>query len=111
MILLKMLPYAILILAFLFVMAWVIGNSQAKANYQKDYDRLVMYVRKSLLKRSYYDLIKQKFSDIENYKCRDKERLSVLKSEFDRKFENYDTLPDEHSPENLDDSFLPDMNI
>jgi hypothetical protein len=86
---------------FLFVMAWVIGTSQAKADYKKDYERLLMYVRKSIVNPISYKFIREKFTDIKRYKCRDEEKLSVLEAEFYRRFEDYDAQPDEHSPESI----------
>jgi hypothetical protein len=86
---------------FLFVMAWVIGTSQAKADYKKDYERLIMYVRNSFVTLPYYNFIRQKFADIKRYKCRDKKKLSLLEEEFKIRFEKYIELPDEHSPESI----------
>ena len=91
----------LLFIMFLFVMAWVIGTSQAKADYKKDYERLVMYVRKSIVAPLNYTFIRQKFADIKRYKCRDKECLSLLEEEFKKKFEAFIELPDEHSPESI----------
>jgi len=77
----------ILFLAFMFVMSWLVGESQAKADYKKEYEQLKMYVRNSLITPQYCEFIKQKFSDIKRYKCKDNESLSALEGEFKSRFE------------------------
>jgi hypothetical protein len=91
----------ILFLAFIFVVIKRIGVG-IETDYNKDYDQLVMYVRDSLITLSYYNFIRQKFTDIKRYKCRDKESLSMLEEEFKERFKKYIELRDEHDPANLD---------
>lgn len=76
------------LIMFIFVMTWVIGVSQAKADYKKEYKQLKMYVRNSLLTKPYHEFIRDKFKEIRRFRCRDEVKLRELEREFYERFKN-----------------------
>ena len=70
-------------------MAWVVGESQAKADYKKDYDKLHKFVYDSLITPKYKEFIENKFSEIRKYKCRDDAKLKELEDVFRDRYKHF----------------------
>lgn len=67
-----------------------IGRRTLLKDYERDYNNLVHYVRECPINSPNFTFISKKFEIIERYKCRDRERLDVLKREFYQRFGGFD---------------------
>jgi len=79
----------IFLLMALFVIAWLInesGRKQLERDYERDYKKLVMLVENSVVCASGKAYIIKEFEAIERYKCRNKEKIEVLKYAFYKRF-------------------------
>lgn len=79
----------IFLLMALFIIAWLInesGRKQLERDYERDFKKLVMLVNNSLVTASTKAYIIKEFEAIERYKCRNKEKIEVLKYAFYKRF-------------------------
>ena len=63
-----------------------VGKKTLLRDYEKDYDNLLHYVRDCPINGGNFIFISTKFVLIERYKCRDREKLDVLKRQFQERF-------------------------
>jgi hypothetical protein len=76
-------------LLFTGALIWVfreIGRNQLRFDYEIEYSALEKEVRTWVVCEGNREAIKDSFRRIEKYKCRDKEKISVLQSEFIKRF-------------------------
>lgn len=63
-----------------------VGKKTLLKDYGRDYDNLVHYVRECPINGANFEFTTRKFDEIWRYKCKDREKLDVLKREFYERF-------------------------
>ena len=80
----------IAVMVFAAVLAvWHYRRMKKQDEYDKQYRRLEMYVRHSLLSKQDYEFISAKFEILEKSRYKDTEKLSVLWGEFNQRYKQY----------------------
>lgn len=83
---LKLFILGIILSAGIWLGACYTGRKGLQKDYDQEYHDLVRTVNGFAITKHNYAVIGNRFTKIHRFRCRDKERLSVLKGEFERRF-------------------------